>query len=108
MSRDINKMPPPPPVPPVRSQDINRMPPPPVPPVYSKDTVGMPVAPQPGTQPLSPKPAKTLKLKPVSTSLSSKVTRLKPVKLKLKLVSATLYPKPAPAVSPVEATPEAN
>ncbi|SEO98956.1 M56 family metallopeptidase [Mucilaginibacter sp. OK283] len=109
VSRDINKMPPPPPVPPVRSEDINRMPPPPpVPPVSSKDTVGMPVAPQPGTQPLSPKPAKTLKLKPVSASLSSKVTVAKPVKLKLKLISATIYPKPTPAVSPAEATPEAN
>jgi hypothetical protein len=109
VSRDINKMPPPPPVPPVGSGDINRMPPaPPVPPVYSKDTVGMPVAPQPGTQPLSPKPAKTLKLKPVSASLSSKVTVAKPVKLKLKLISATIYPKPTPAVSPAEATPEAN
>jgi len=109
VSRDINKMPPPPPVPPVGSGDINRMPPPPpVPPVYSKDTVGMPVAPQPGTQPLSPKPAKMLKLKPVSTSLSTKVTGVKPVKLKLKLISATLYPKPTPAVSPAEATPEAN
>jgi hypothetical protein len=108
-SADINKMPPPPPVPAAGSVDINRMPPPPpVPPVHSKDTIGMPVAPQPATQPLSPKPAKTLKLKPVSTSLSSKVARLKPIKLKLKLISATLYPQPAPAVSPVEATPEAN
>ncbi|WDF80124.1 M56 family metallopeptidase [Mucilaginibacter sp. KACC 22773] len=109
VSRDINKMPPPPPVPPVGSGDINRMPPPPpVPPVYSKDTVGMPVAPQPGTPPQAPKPAKALKLKPVSASLSSKVTGAKPVKLKLKLISATLYLKPAPAVSPAEATPEAN
>ncbi|WP_439698451.1 M56 family metallopeptidase [Mucilaginibacter sp. AW1-7] len=109
VSRDINKMPPPPPVPPVGSGDINRMPPPPpVPPVYSKDTVGLPVAPQPGTPPQAPKPAKALKLKPVSASLSSKVTGAKPVKLKLKLISATLYLKPAPAVSPAEATPEAN
>jgi hypothetical protein len=47
-------------------------------------------------------------LKPVSASLSSKVTVAKPVKLKLKLISATIYPKPTPAVSPAEATPEAN
>jgi hypothetical protein len=68
----------------------------------------LPVAPQPGTPPQAPKPAKALKLKPVSASLSSKVTGAKPVKLKLKLISATLYLKPAPAVSPAEATPEAN